>query len=237
MAQQALAIAQVAPGRFRLGIGTSHRPTVEETLGLAFDRPLGHLREYAEVVRRALSGVAFAYEGKRFRVRARLAGEAADVPLYLSALRASSYHLAGEVADGGISWVSPSAFLHDVARPALLAGAKAAARDAAPRLAGHAFGLVTDETEAAVQVGRDRLQGYTRMTFYQEMFAAAGHPEAREGRIDEELVDDLLLVGDEDRVRAGLRRFSDRGCDELILTLLPGKDADVDRTLRLLAAA
>jgi len=44
MAQQAMAIDDVAPGRFRLGIGTSHRPTVENAYGLAFDRPLQQLR-------------------------------------------------------------------------------------------------------------------------------------------------------------------------------------------------
>src|SRR5688572_5581419 len=35
MIQQAVAISQVAPGRFRLGIGLSHRPTIENTYGLS----------------------------------------------------------------------------------------------------------------------------------------------------------------------------------------------------------
>src|SRR5262245_12862693 len=39
MAQQSLAIRDVAGGRFRLGIGIGHRPTIETAYGLAFDRP------------------------------------------------------------------------------------------------------------------------------------------------------------------------------------------------------
>src|ERR1051325_9248718 len=43
MVQQAQVVAQLAPGRFRLGVGPSHRPTIE-AMGLPFASPLGHLR-------------------------------------------------------------------------------------------------------------------------------------------------------------------------------------------------
>lgn len=234
MAQQSIAIDDMAPGRFRLGIGTSHRPTIETAYGLAFDRPLQQLREYAEVLQQAFHGGDIDYQGERFTVHARLARSAA-VPVYLSALRASSYRLAGEVAEGAISWVTPSAFLRDVAGPALRDAAAAHERPH-PRLVGHAFGLVTDDLATALRSGRERLAGYTRMTFYQEMFAAAGHPEARNGVMADELVEDLVLAGSEERVADGIRRFFDAGCDELIVTLLPGPEADVTRTFRLLGA-
>ncbi len=234
MAQQSMAIDDVAPGRFRLGIGTSHRPTIENAYGLAFDRPLEQLREYAEVLQQAFHGGDVDYQGKRFSVHARLA-RAHAVPVYLSALRAPSYRLAGEVADGAISWVTPSAFLRDVAGPALHDATAARGRPR-PRLVGHAFGLVTDDLATAMRNGRERLTGYTRMTFYQEMFAAAGYPEARDGVMADELVEDLVLAGSEERVADGVRRFFDAGCKELIVTLLPGSDADITRTFRLLGA-
>jgi alkanesulfonate monooxygenase SsuD/methylene tetrahydromethanopterin reductase-like flavin-dependent oxidoreductase (luciferase family) len=147
------------------------------------------------------------------------------------------YELAGEVADGAISWVSPSAFLRDVAKPALRAGAAQRGRATAPRLVGHAFGLVSDDPAATKQLGRERLAGYTRLPFYQEMFAAAGFPEARGGVVSDKLVDDLVLAGGEADVRAGIERFLDGGVEELILSLLPAgpnPEASVDRTLRFL---
>jgi F420-dependent oxidoreductase-like protein len=233
--QQAIAVSQVAPGRFRLGIGPSHRPTIEGTYGLSFERPLEHVREYATILGQAFHGGQVDFAGTRFTVRARVPNPPA-VPIYLAALRPTSYTLAGEVADGAISWVSPSAFLRDVARPALLAGA-ATRGDVSPRLVGHAFGLVSDDPAATRQLGKERLGGYTRLPFYQEMFAAAGHPEARSGVVSDDLVEDLVLAGDEAQVSAGIRRFLDAGVDELIVSLLPAgpnPDASIDRTLRLL---
>lgn len=235
MAQQAMAIDDVAPGRFRLGIGTSHRPTVENAYGLAFDRPLEHLREYTEVLQQAFHRDTVDYSGKRFAVHAKLASTH-SVPVYVSALRPRSYQLAGELAEGAISWVTPAAFLRDVALPVMLRAADSRGRPR-PRLVGHAFGLVTDDLDAAKRAGRERLASYTRMTFYQEMFKAAGHPEALDGVVTDGLADELLVIGTEGRVAHGIQRFFDAGCDELIVTLLPGSEAEIERTFRLLGSA
>ena len=49
MVQQVQVIAQLAPGRFRLGVGPSHRPTMVDSFGVNFRSPLGHLREYVHI--------------------------------------------------------------------------------------------------------------------------------------------------------------------------------------------
>jgi F420-dependent oxidoreductase-like protein len=231
MARESLAIDDVAPGRFRLGIGGGHRPTIEGQYGLGFERPLEHLREYVAVLRQAFSGEVD-FDGARFSVHARLARPHA-VPIYLAALRARAYELAGAVADGAISWVTPPAFLRDVAAPALHRSAEAAGRTP-PRLVGHAYGLVTDRADAARDFGRERLAANTRLVFYREMFADAGFPEARDGVVPEGLLREVVLAGDEGEVADGLARFFAAGCDEIVLSTLPGPEADVDRTLRLL---
>lgn len=241
MIGQAIAMSQVAPGRFRLGIGPSHRHTVEDAYGLPFDRPLEYVREYATILRQAFHGGQVDFTGRRFRVRLQVASPPA-VPVYLSALRPASYELAGEVADGAISWVTPSAFLRDVAKPALLAGAAKRGSGGRPRLIGHVMGLVSEDEAAVRKIGRERLARYTvpgRGRFYQEMFAAAGHPEVREGVLNDDVVDDLVITGDEDKVARGIQRFLDGGVDELIFSVLPTgarADANIDRTLRLLGS-
>lgn len=233
MIQQARAIEDVAPGRLRLGIGTSHRRTIESTWGLSFDRPLGFLREYLEVLRQARSG-ELDHDGTRLSARARLAAPV-DVPLLISALRPTAYRLAGELADGAIAWITPSAFLRGIAGPALRDSASAHGRPR-PMLVGHALALVTDDPAAARAAGIERLAGYTRMPFYQAMLADAGSPDARDGAVPDALADDLVLVGSEARVADGLRRFADAGCDEVIVSLLPGSDRDIDRTLEVLGS-
>src|SRR5438105_975646 len=45
MAQQAATIDALAPGRLRLGVGTSHRHVMEGVYGLAMPSPLAYLRE------------------------------------------------------------------------------------------------------------------------------------------------------------------------------------------------
>jgi F420-dependent oxidoreductase-like protein len=238
MIQQATAVSQVAPGRFRLGIGPSHRPTIENTYGLPFVRPLEHVREYTVILEQAFHGGQIDFDGTFFKVHARVANPP-ELPVYHAALRPAAYELAGKVADGAISWVSPSPYLRDVAKPALLAGAKKRPDNVQPRLVGHAFGLVSDDVSAVKQLGRERLGGYTRLPFYQEMFAAAGHPEARSGIISDAVLEDLVLAGDETAVAAGIDRFLEAGCDELILSLIPtGADPErsIDRTFRLLGS-
>jgi hypothetical protein len=53
LAQQALALFDVAPERLRLGVGPSHLPFIEGIYGLPMPSPLAHLREYVTVLRAA----------------------------------------------------------------------------------------------------------------------------------------------------------------------------------------
>lgn len=233
MIQQARAIEDVAPGRLRLGVGTSHKATIETTWGLSFDRPLGFLREYVEVLGQARTG-ELDFDGARIQAHAKLQAPV-DVPMLISALRPTAYRLAGELADGAIAWVTPTAFLREVAGPALRESATAHGRPR-PTLVGHVFALVTADPAAARASGLERLTSYGRMPFYAAMFGDAGYPDTASGTIPDALMDDLALVGSDERVADGLRRFADAGCDEVIVSLLPGSDADVDRTLALLGS-
>ena len=50
LAQQVLALHDIAQGRLRLGIGPSHRAVIEDIYGLPQTKPLVHLREYVKVL-------------------------------------------------------------------------------------------------------------------------------------------------------------------------------------------
>src|SRR5579884_1828964 len=234
--QQALVLGQLAPGRFRLGIGPSHRPSTEGMYGIRFERPLEHLREYTTILRQALQDGTVDVDGRYYHAHARVPSPP-NLPVLISALRPASYELAGEIADGAISWITPAPFLRDAARPALLAGAAKRTDGRRPILVGHAFAVVSTDEPAVLQAARERLAGYARLPFYQEMFAAAGYPEARQGTITDALIREIVLFGDENAVRTGVRRYLDAGLDELIVSLLPvGPDRaqTIDRTLHAL---
>ena len=147
-----------------------------------------------------------AYEGWQER---RLTQEdAADVPVIISALRAGSFELAGEIAAGAVTWVCPAPYLRDVAMLALVCGAASGGR-ARPKLIAHAFlTLTTDAGELSRGIA-EFLTHYPNLRNYQEMFVAAGMPEAREGKWSPAMIDAVVLHGDpaacERKVRCAAR--------------------------------
>ncbi|MCD4686279.1 MAG: LLM class flavin-dependent oxidoreductase, partial [Anaerolineae bacterium] len=55
LATEALVLAELAPGRFCLGLGTSHPAIIEGMYGLSFgSKPVSQLREYVTIVRSLL---------------------------------------------------------------------------------------------------------------------------------------------------------------------------------------
>ena len=80
MAAQALALDGLAPGRLRLGIGSSHRPIIEGTYGIKMVKPLDYLREYIQIIRAALWKGKVNYKGTFFTMNATIP-RIAQIPL------------------------------------------------------------------------------------------------------------------------------------------------------------
>ena len=101
---------------------------------------------------------------------------------------------------------SPPSYLRDAALPALERGAARQGR-ARPKLIAHAF-LALTSAPAELQQGVDEfLPVYPRLTNYQEMFAAAGYPEARQGAWSTGMVDAVVLHGTDDQCSKKLESF------------------------------
>jgi len=220
LAQQVIALHQLAPGRFRLGIGPSHRPTIEGAYGIPMGKPLDHLREYLTVLRALLEEGRVDFEGQYFRIHTQIAGTA-RVPIYTSALRPNAFRLAGEIADGAISWMCPAEYLLAQALPALEAGAEQAHRPR-PRLVAHVPVVLTTDRATMLELARPVVGGYGRQPFYAQMFATAGYPLLDDGTPSDDLLDHLVVWGDEERVEERLTALLDQGIDELLVMLIPG---------------
>ncbi len=227
MAQQAATIEALAPGRLRLGVGTSHRHIIESMYGLAMPAPLAYLSEYVEVMRRVLWHGRVDHHGRFFKVASSIP-RPAQVPLLISALGEKAFRLAGEISDGAISWVCPVPYLLDTALPALRAGAEARNRPAPPLVAHIPVALSSDE--AAVQAAATpRISFYTRAPFYAHMFAAAGFPLGEDGSGLPALLKALVVAGDEAQVEQRVRELIASGLDELMLMLVPVADEARER--------
>ena len=222
MAQQAATIDALAPGRFRLGVGTSHRHVMENIYGLSMPSPLAYLREYVEVMRQVLWEGRVEHQGTFFKVAASIP-RPAQIPLLISALGEKAFHMAGEIAEGAISWVCPVPYLLNTALPALRAGAQAQNRPVPPLVAHIPVAMSTDE--AAVQAAaKSRISYYTKAPFYAHMFAAAGFPIAEDGTGVDTLIKALVIAGNETQVEKRVRELIASGLDELLLMLVPVAD-------------
>jgi F420-dependent oxidoreductase-like protein len=222
MAQQALTVTDLAPGRLRLGLGGSHRSTIEDTYGQSLTAPMAHLREYLGIVRALLWDGAIEHQGAHFRVKATFP-RTPRPPLLISALRAGAFRLAGEITDGAISWVCPAPYLLQTALPALRAGAAAAGRSAPPLVA-HVPVAVTGDRVAALAAARQALASYARQPFYAAMFADAGYAIGPDGSLPDALLDELVVIGEEDAIARRLHHLLDQGLDELLVMAIPVAD-------------
>src|SRR3989454_8122476 len=98
MAQAALTLSEATGGRFRLGIGVSHRSSMEAMLGLTLTDPLAVMREYVAVLRGAF-GTGAAVQGKHYRVNWSFGvpKRPPAPPIYLATLSKKMLELAGEI--------------------------------------------------------------------------------------------------------------------------------------------
>ena len=236
LVQQIQVIDSLAPGRFRIGVGPSHKSGMISTFGVDFRAPIGHLREYLQILRSLMHTGAVEFEGRWYSANSSIANPI-DVPIMASALRPGAFETCGELSDGAISWVCPHFYLRDTAVPAMTRGAESAGRDVPPLIA-HAPVCVTDDLDSARDGVRARLGYFPANPFYANMFAEAGFADSPESGWTNEMLDEVLIAGDEATVAERIQTVFDWGASELLATPIPAGDdpaATEERTLRLLA--
>ncbi len=210
LAMTAAALAEAAPGRFCLGLGSSTRVIVEDWNGLEFRRPLERVRETTAFLRAVLSGekVSSPALGVRgFRLSRRLSS---PLPIFLAALRPKMLALAGSVGDGVIiNWLAP----HDVPRVVKIAreAARSAGRDIeALEVACRLFVLPPVADEVARPLARRVIAAYLTTPVYSAFHRwlgrgetlkpvmeawQAGDRRAALELVPEQVIDDLFVMG------------------------------------------
>ena len=224
LAQQALTAQVAVGGRLTLGIGVSHRSTVEDWLGLSYSHPARHIEEYLSVLRPLLHESGVDFHGEEFRVAGELQIPDADMvscPVVMAALGPRMLEIAGRLADGTVTWMTGPRTLEEHVIPRVNEAA-AAASNPAPRVCVGLPVAVTDHPERA-RARADRLfQHYAALPSYRAMLEREG--VASPG--------DIAIVGDESHVEDQLRRLSEIGATDLLATIFPvdGSQTSVTRT-------
>ncbi len=228
LAQQALTLSDLAPERLRLGVGPSHRPIIEDVYGIKMDAPLENEREYVSILRAALWEGKIDFHGKYYNVKSKFP-RTPRTPILISALRTGAYELAGEIADGAISWMSPVQFLLEKAVPALKAGAEKGERGVPPLVA-HVPVAMSQDRQAVLSASREQLGRYGRLPFYAGMFVEAGYPVSADGVMSDALFDNLVVSGDEATISKRLTDLLAAGLDEILITHVSVANAQDEQT-------
>jgi F420-dependent oxidoreductase-like protein len=225
LAFQALTAAAATANRFVLGIGLSHQLVIENAFGIPFARPARHMSEYLAVLKPALGGEMVSVQGETVKAQTfapiKVAGAAAP-PILVAALGPRMLKVAGEQADGTITWMTGPATLADHTVPTIAAAADAAGRPR-PRVVAGLPVCVTGDTDAARELAAKAFAIYNHLPSYRAMLD-------REGAAGPA---DVAVVGSEDDVAKSLRPLGDIGVTDFCAALF-GSPEDQARTRRLL---
>jgi probable F420-dependent oxidoreductase len=231
LAMQAATMAELAPGRFALGVGSSSDVIVERWNATPFLEPYKRVRDTVRFLRAALTGEKVDAEYETFTVRGFRLGRRLEQPppIYVAALRPGMLRLAGREADGAIlNWLSAE----DVSKvvPEVGPGKAIVAR---------IFVCPTEDADRARYVGRIGIAAYLNVAVYaafhewlgrgpqlEAMWTAwrAGDRKAALAGIPDDVVDALVVHGSPAECRAHVQRYVDNGVTIPVLAVLPGGD-------------
>ncbi len=226
LAAQALTVDALIGGRLTLGIGLSHASMMSQ-LGIRFDRPIRHLREYLSILGPLLADGKVSFQGELLSCEAQLfKPPARRCPLVVAALGPQALAVAGALADGTtLAWVGPRTIRNHIV-PAISVAAERAGR-AAPRVIATLPVCVTDDAPRVRALIAKSLALYGELPSYRAMFDREG--AAGPG--------DVAVVGSEEQVKAMLDELADAGVTDFAASELTPTAEDRERTRALLRSA
>lgn len=201
MANGARALGEAYPGRFVLGIGVSHAPSVQ-TRGGTYGKPVEEMGRYLDAM-----------------LAAQYAAPESDepVPLVLAALGPRMLELAAERADGAHPYFVPVEHTVEARRrlgPEPFLGVEQAA-------------VLTTDREAGLRIARAFAKNYLALPNYANNLLRLGWSEedvAAEG--SERLIDAVIAIGDVEVILRRVRDHLDAGADHVCIQFREERSTD-----------
>jgi len=207
------ALAEQSGGRFLLGLGVSHVPSVEGVRGHTYGRPIATMRAYLDAMKAAPYG----------------APEPAEKPLtVLAALGPRMLELSSSHADGSHPYnVTPQ---HTAEARRIMGPGKL--------LCPEVWVLLETDAAKARAAGRQALANYLRLDNYLNNWRRLGFSDDDlAGGGSDRLIDENVAWGDEDKIRRRLQQHWDAGADHICIQAIApdGSRKPDEKVLALLA--
>ena len=226
LAQQSLTASAASEGRFTLGLGLSHKMVIENMLGMSYDKPAKHMKEYLEVLVPLLQGEAANFDGDLYRVHCQMVVEGAkSIPLIIAALGPVMLQLAGSMSDGTITWMTGQKTLAEHIIPSINKAASDAGKVSPRVVAGLPIALTNDVEASKAKIDKG-MEIYGMLPSYRAMLDKEGvaGPSG------------VALLGDESSLLEQIQRLRDSGVTDFNAAIMNVGDGSYERTLAFLAA-
>jgi probable F420-dependent oxidoreductase len=236
-------LAEAAPGRAVIGIGSSSNVIVERWNGMAFDKPYQRVRDTVRFLKSALEGEKISEDYETFSVKSyRLGRLPAEKPkIMIAALREGMLGLAGRESDGAIlNWLSAE----DVKKVAPYVHAGGEGKELVARL----FVIPSTNRDLVQMIGRRAIAAYLNVPVYAafhewigrgdelksmwELWKAGDRKAATEA-IPDHVVDELIINGSPEQCREHVQRYVENGLHTPVLAVLPSDVELKEATLAL----
>lgn len=249
MAQSVASLADAAPGRFVLGLGTSSNVIVENWNGIEFEEPYKRIRDMNRFLRTAFEGEKVTNEYDTFSVKGyRLGVKAERPPILIAALREGMLRLAGRESEGVIlNWLA----VEDVGTVTkVVTDAATKAGRGAPEVVARLFVCPSDDAEQVRAQAKFVIAAYLNVPVYAKFHEWLGRGDRLAGMwenwksgdrkaalaaIDDDLVDELVIHGSPEACKEHIGRFVEAGITTPALAILPFAGVDPAQAVRDLA--
>jgi probable F420-dependent oxidoreductase len=236
LAMTAAALAEAAPGRFCLGVGSGSSVNAGRWNGATFERPLTRVGDMVKAVRMALDGQQMNYDGETLTVSGYRVGRPPPerVPIYIAALQERMLRQAVRLGDGVcLTWVSAEDMKQVMAvvrDEAVKAGKDPAAFEVMCRI-----NITPTNDPRAREAYRRAITAYLNVPVYRGYHAWLGrgemlramheHWDAGDRRtalasVPDRIIDELGVFGTPDECRAHVARFVANGVTIPVLNFM-----------------
>jgi probable F420-dependent oxidoreductase len=233
LAQSVASLADAAPGRFAIGIGSSSNVIVERWNGVPFVEPYKKVRDVVRFLRDSLGGEKVSKQYDTFEVQGFRLGIRPEQmpPILVAGLREGMLKLAAREGDGAIiNWLSGE----DVAKVASVV--RDAAGGVEKEIVCRIFCCPSENTDVVRAAAKFAIAAYLNVPVYAEfhrwlgrgdtlqpMWDAwqAGDRKAALAAIPDSVVDELVVHGSPADCRAKIQRYFDNGVTTSTLAMMP----------------
>ncbi len=239
-------IAQVLPGRFVMGFGSSSQTIMGQWNGIPLDKPLTRVKETVVMVRSMLKGEKSDFDLETLYSKGYRQAPLDDPPpLYMAALRPNMIEAAAEFGDGVIFNLWPKGALPKMMEHVRIGAERAGKNWQDVEVVDRAMVLVTDDKERGRELFRAAFAPYFATPVYNAFLSWAGYEEAAKtiqegwaakdrsktgGALTDEMIDEIAIIGDEEEVQARIQDDADGGVHTHIIAPMAATPEDVQRT-------